>query len=133
MSQENVELLRRGLEHVERTRQILPELAHPDFVWDTTTFRGGVQIGTSVGVDETNQWLAEWTEGFDNWSIEVLEVIDAGDQVVTVMNQRANAQHGGPEVEMRIAQVWTFRDGLIARMEMYAERAEAFRAAGLSE
>ena len=133
MSQENVELLRRGLEHVERTRQILPELAHPDFVWDTTTFRGGVQIGTSVGVDETNQWLAEWTEGFDNWSIEVLEVIDAGDQVVTVMNQRANAQHGGPEVEMRIAQVWTFRDRLIARMEMYAERAEAFRAVGLSE
>ncbi len=133
MSQENVELLRRGLEHVERTRQILPELAHPDFVWDTTTFRGGVQIGTSVGVDETNQWLAEWTEGFDNWSIEVLEVIDAGNQVVTVMNQRANAQHGGPEVEMRIAQVWTFREGLIARMEMYAERAEAFLAAGLSE
>ena len=66
-------------------------------------------------------------------SIEVLEVIDAGDQVVTVMNQRANAQHGGPQVEMRIAQVWTFRDGLIARMEMYAERAEAFRAVGLSQ
>ena len=133
MSQENIELPRRGFEHVERTREILPELAHPDFVWDTTTFRGGMEIGTWVGVDETNQWLAEWTGGFDNWSLEVLEVVDAGDQVVTVMNQRANAKHGGPKVEMRIAQVWTFRDGLMARMEMYAERAEAFRAAGLSE
>jgi ketosteroid isomerase-like protein len=34
---------------------------------------------------------------------------------------------------MRFAQVWTFRDGLIARMEMYSERAEALEAAGLRE
>ena len=34
---------------------------------------------------------------------------------------------------MPIAQVWTFRDGLIARMEMYFDRAEALEAAGLSE
>jgi ketosteroid isomerase-like protein len=133
MSQENIELLRRGFEHVEKTREFLPELAHPDFVWDTTTFRGGIQLATCVGVDETNQWLAEWVEGFATWSIEILEVVDAGDQVITVMNQRARAMHGGPEVEMLLTQVWTFRDGLIARMEMYADRAEGFRAAGLSE
>jgi ketosteroid isomerase-like protein len=34
---------------------------------------------------------------------------------------------------MRFAQVWTFLDGLVARMEMYADRAEALEAAGLSE
>ena len=133
MSRENVELLRRGFEHVERTREILPELVHPDFVWDTTPFRGGMLVSICVGVDEANQWLAEWTDGFENWSIEVSEVVDAGDQVVTVVDQRANAKHGGPDVEMRLAQVWTFRDGLLARMEMYADRAEAVRAAGLSE
>jgi ketosteroid isomerase-like protein len=133
MSQENVELLLRGFEHVERTREFLPEIVHPDFVWETTTFRGGMQPATCVGVDETNRWLAEWVEGFDNWSIEVTEVIDADDQVVTVLSQRANPKHGGPEVEMRLAQVWTFRDGLIARMEMYADRGEALRAAGLTE
>ena len=111
---------------------MLPELAHPDFVWDTTTFRGGIQLATCVGIDETNRWLAEWLEGFDTWSIEVLEVVEAGDQVVTVSRQRAKPKHGGPEVEMRLAQVWTFRDGLIARMEMYADRAEALRAVGVS-
>jgi ketosteroid isomerase-like protein len=133
MSQENVELLRRGFEHVERTGEFPPETAHPDFVWDTTTFRRGMRRQTCVGLDETNTWLAEWLEGFENWSIDVEEIVDAGDRVVTITRQRASAKHGGPEVEMRLAQAWTFRDGLVARMEMYADRDEALEAAGLSE
>jgi ketosteroid isomerase-like protein len=92
-----------------------------------------MQPETCVGVDETNRWLAEWLDGFDNWSIEIEEVVDAGDQAVAFVRQRANPRHGGPETEMRLAQVWTFRDGRIAAMEMYADRAEALRAAGLSE
>lgn len=133
MSRENVELLRRGFEHVQATKEILPELAHPDFVWDTTPFQGGMLVRTCVGVNETNRWLAEWTEGFDNWTLEIVEIIEAGDQVVVIADQRANAKHSGLEVEMRIVQVWTFRAGLVARMEMYPGRAEALRAVGLSE
>jgi ketosteroid isomerase-like protein len=34
---------------------------------------------------------------------------------------------------MRFAQVWTFRDGRIARLEMYADRDDALEAAGLRE
>jgi ketosteroid isomerase-like protein len=133
MSEANIELLRRGFEHVERTGEFPPATAHPNFVWDTTTFRGGMQPRTCVGIEETNKWLAEWVEGFDNWSLDVEEVFDAGDQVVTIVRQRASAKHGGPEVEMRIAQVWRFRDGLLARMDMYADRDEALEAAGLGE
>jgi hypothetical protein len=40
---------------------------------------------------------------------------------------------GRSGVEMRLAQVWTCRDGLGARMEMYADRKEALEAAGLRE
>ena len=36
-------------------------------------------------------------------------------------------------VEMSFAQVWTLRDGKQARTEVYSERAEALKAAGLSE
>jgi ketosteroid isomerase-like protein len=131
MSQENIDLLRRAYEYVQRTGEVLPEAVHPDFVWDATTIRGGMQPETCVGVDETNRWLAEWLDVFDNWSIEIEEVIDAGDQAVTFVRQRGNPRHGGPETEMRLAQVWTFRDGRISRMEMYADRAEALQAAGL--
>jgi ketosteroid isomerase-like protein len=133
MSEANLELLRRGFEHVGRTGEFLPETVHPNFVWDTTTFRGGMMPTRCVGVDEANEWLARWLEGFENWSLDVEEILEAGEQVVTIVRQRATAKLGGPEVEMRFAQVWTFRDGRATRMEMYADRAEALKAAGLSE
>ena len=133
MSQETVEIVRRAYRHVSRTGQLLPEVVRPDFVWDTTTFRGGINPERCIGVDEANRWLAQWIESFNDWSIDVEEVIDAGDQVVTIACQRGTAGHGGPEVEMRLAQVFTIRDGLLARMDMYAGRAEAFKAAGIQE
>jgi ketosteroid isomerase-like protein len=115
------------------SRSRVPEIGHPEFVWDTTTFRGGINPEMCVGLDEANQWLAQCVEGFENWSLDVEEVFDAEDQVVTIVRQHATPRHGGPEVEMRFAQVWTFRDGLVARMEMYADRDEALQAAGLQE
>jgi hypothetical protein len=133
MSQENLELLRRGYEYVAREGQLLPETVHPDLVWDTTTFMSGVGLNLKecIGLSEANRWLAQWREAFENWSLDVEEVFDGGERVVTVVRQHAQARGGGPEVEMRFAQVWTFRDGLVARMEMYADRAEALEAAGL--
>jgi ketosteroid isomerase-like protein len=135
MSQENLDLLRRGFEHVAGTGTLLPETVQPDFVWDTTTWSslGGLNLKRCVGLDEANRWLAQWTEAFESWSLDIEEVFDAGDEVVTFVRQHAKARHGGPEVEMRFAQVWTFRDGVIARMEMYSDRAEALKAAGLRE
>jgi ketosteroid isomerase-like protein len=133
MSQENVELLRRALEYTGRTGEILPEAVHPDIVLDVTTFRGAILPGTFVGVEEVNAWLAEWLEGFEGWSFDIEEVFDAGDRVVTIVRHQGKGKHGGPEVEMRFAQVWTFRDGLGARMELYADRNEALEAAGLRE
>ena len=136
MSQENVDVVRRGFEFTSATGQLLREIYQHDFVWDMTTFSGveGLGMNTeSVGFAAANSWLAEWTGGFEDWSLDVEEVFDAGDQVVTFVRQHAKAKHGGPDVEMRFAQVWTLRDGLIARMEMYADRAEALEAAGVRE
>jgi ketosteroid isomerase-like protein len=134
MSQENLDLLRRGYEHVTRTGELLPETVHPDFVWDTTTLSSaGLNLQKCVGLDEANRWLAQWVDAFENWSLDIEEVFDGEDRVVTFVRQHAKARHGGPDVEMRFAQVWTFRDGLIARMDMYADRARALEAAGLRE
>jgi len=118
MSRENVELVQRGFQHVERTGEFTREGVRPDFVWNTTTFRGGMRPRVCVGIDETNEWLAEWLAGFENWSVELEEILDGGDRVVTVARQRANAKHGGPAVEMRFAHVWTFQDGVLTRTEM---------------
>jgi ketosteroid isomerase-like protein len=134
MSQENVEVVRRAVEYLVRTGEVMPEADHPDFVWDTTTFRGAFLPSTYVGVGETNRWLAEWLSSFEDWGFEVEEVFDAGDRVVTVGRHHATPKHGGDrEMEMRLAHIWTFRNDLVARVAMYADRDEALEAAGLSE
>jgi hypothetical protein len=39
MSQENVEIIRRGYEYFRETRDFQEEIFGPDFVWDMSTFR----------------------------------------------------------------------------------------------
>ena len=55
----------------------------------------------------------------------------AGEQVVCVCHQTARVKLTDLRVEMRLAMVFIVRDGLETRMEMYADPAEAFAAAGL--
>ena len=58
---------------------------------------------------------------------------DAGERVVAIVNQRARSKTTGIPVDMRFAQVWSLRDGLAFRMQMYASVEEALEAAELSE
>jgi ketosteroid isomerase-like protein len=58
---------------------------------------------------------------------------DAGDRVVALMRQRGRSKANGMPVEMSFAQIWTFRDGKRARMDMYADRDEALAVARLSK
>ena len=131
MSQESIELLRRGFEHVARTRELPREMFQPDLIWDATTYGPvGVNMRRCVGFAEADRWLTEWLEPFDEWTMEVEEYVDAGEQVVTIARQHGRTEHG-PEVELRMAFLWTFRDGLAAKVELYSDPGEALAAAGL--
>jgi len=133
MSQENVDRLRAAYDYTARTGEMQRELLHREFVWDMTTFRDAILPGTYVGVDGANRFLAEWLESFEYWPIDLEEIFDFGERVVAVARQRGQTRQGTPEVEMRFAMLWTLRDGLAVRMEMYANPNEAFEAAGPRE
>ena len=94
----------------------------------TATIRGSL----GEGADGARTFLREWTDAWEDWELEVDALRDAGDRVVALMHQRARSKSTGMPVEMSFAQVWTFRDGKRARMEMYTDQAEALAAAGLS-
>jgi ketosteroid isomerase-like protein len=134
MSQENVAIVRRGFEHLRDTGEPLEEIYAPDFVWDMETFRDLMGLSEQyVGVDGVRRFLAEWTEPFEDWKIEVESLHDAGEKVVAVCRQTGRSKASGASVEMRLGQVFTVRDGLQRRMEMYADPAEALDAVGLTE
>ncbi len=129
MSQENVEAMRRGYERFVATGEIR---AHPDLVWDVSKLGWpGQQIYS--GPEGANQFNAEWADAWDDWEFAPEDYIDAGEYVVVIVNQRGRSKATGVPVEMRFAQVWSFRDGQAIRMQMYASVDEALEAAGLSE
>jgi ketosteroid isomerase-like protein len=131
MSAENVATVKRGYDHVIATGELLMEIAHPDFVWDMSTFRGWPEQKTYEGIEGARQFLSDWTSAWEDWQLELKDLIDAGDEVVAIVHQRGRSRTTGLPVDMDFAQLWTFRDGKQIRMRMYADPDEALRAAGL--
>ena len=133
MSQENVELVRRGYERFATTGQFVADIASPDFVWDMSNFHGWPEQQTYEGPEGAQGFLNDWVSAWDDWELEVDALHDAGDKVVVLVRQRGRSKTAGMPVEMIFAQVWTLRDGKQIRMEMYSDRDEALEAAGIQE
>ena len=78
--------------------------------------------------------LLRWTELFDDWTVEVLEYVDAEPWVICDSRWRATGKGSETPVEWRVAEAHEFRDGKIVR-EIYGfgdvdEALEAVRAEG---
>jgi ketosteroid isomerase-like protein len=77
--------------------------------------------------------VADWVEGFDQWTITPEEFIDAGDDVVVRVRQEGRGASTGVPVEVIFWFVYTIKDAKIVRCEMFQDREPALEAAGLSE
>src|SRR5215212_4934313 len=111
MSAENVETIRRGYQHVMETGDPLEEIIHPDFVWDMSTFGNWPERQTYEGVEGMREFLADWTGAFEDWQLEVKEILDAGDDVVAICHQSGRSRTTGLPVDMDFAQLWTVSEG----------------------
>ena len=129
MSQENVEIIRRGYEHFLATGEIR---GRADLVWDVSRL-GWPEQQIYSGVEGAMQFNGEWADAWDGWELEVENYLDAGERVVVIVNQRGRSKATGIPVDMRFAQVWTLRDGQAISMQMYASPQEALETVGLSE
>ena len=133
MSQQNVEIVRRGYEHFREKGDFREGIFAPGFAWDMSTFRGWPEQQTYEGIEGARAFIRDWVEAWDDWEIEVQSLHDAGDKVAAILRQRGRSKATGLQVDMAFAQVWTIRDGKQVRMEMYASPEETFEAAGLAE
>jgi ketosteroid isomerase-like protein len=104
-------------------------LWHPDCVLedlsdipDTGSYRGREGI---VGF-----FRRAFTEVWDEWRFTPLQVLQGDTGVVAEVENTATSKTG-IAVEVRLFQVFHFRDGLIAHAAGYLDREPAFRAAGV--
>ena len=135
MSEENVAIVRRIFEAAARrdNSATLPLYA-ADVEWDISHAPARELIAGSHiyhGHEGLAHFFAEWYEAWENVDSDYEELIDAGDQVVSVETTRGRGRRSGAEVNIPHAAVWTIRDGKVARVVWYATRGEALAAAGV--
>ncbi len=132
MSQENVDFVRRGWEAYERgDLSAALETFSPDLV---TYVAPPIPLaGTYHGPEGLLQLTLDWAEGFDELIATAEEHIDAGDQVVTRVRHRASGAESGVPVETAVWYVWTVREGKTVRADIFNDRGDALKAAGLRE
>ena len=134
MSDENIELLRGLYKRWAKRDYAVRDVFDPQVVFtrimpDVPGGPGGA--GVWHGIDEMWQAIVDWFRHWENLEVVPEKFIDAGDRVLVLTRQSARGKLSGVPVETKIAELFTFRAGRIVRWEIYWDRAEAMRAAGL--
>ena len=131
MSEANLETMRRQYEVQAREGGLVPDLFAQDAEWIAA--REDPDAATHHGVDAIHAYLGQWFGAFEETEFRVEEMIDGGDKVFSWIVFSGRGPTSGVPVELQQAQVATFRDGKIGRVEEYYDRSEGLEAAGLSE
>jgi ketosteroid isomerase-like protein len=144
MSEENVELVRSWFRALGRTLSAYS--AAPGRIEDAPFIEDVFAL-----LDEDVEWrwpltpesfrgregliraATDWLDTVDEWHIELEEVVDAGDHVVSRQLVRAQGKGSGAPSDQHVYTVYTFRDRRILRLEDHLDRRAALEAAGLPE
>jgi ketosteroid isomerase-like protein len=133
MSQENVEVVRRGFETFNaRDLDRHVEFFDPEVEWQTSAEDADAAIHR--GLQALKRYLDQWIESLDGMHADVEEYIDVGDdRVFTWSRFTGLGRTSGAPADWYLATIFTMRDGKVVHGEEYFDRAEALEAVGLSE
>jgi ketosteroid isomerase-like protein len=136
MSQENVEIVRRGYTMFgEADIAGVADL----FASDAEIADGGglgmvgTAAGTRFGPEGYLRSVEEADEAFADYRIEAEDFIDAGEAVIVPVTVSGRGRVSGAPLEMHLVHTWVVRDdGRIIRGEVYRTVDEALEAVGPS-
>ena len=132
MSQENVEIVRRIYERLNRgDAEGVVELCDDDFLMDMT--ERVFNPDTYRGPDGIRRFWEGVRDAWESYHWDVEETRIAGDSVVAMLHCQGQSREGGPGVDWRVAWLWKLRRGRAVFVRFYRQRADALEAAGLSE
>lgn len=130
MSADNVELVRHIYE--AWSRRDSPEalgLVAEDIEYVNPP--DAVESGTRRGADAFTAARGSVAETFASLSVDVDDLIDAGDRVLALATLRGRGRASGVEIDRPQGHVWTVRDGRAVRFEWFNDREAARGSAGL--
>jgi ketosteroid isomerase-like protein len=134
VSQENVEILRRGAEvfGAGDLDTYVSEFVASEVEWRTSEEDPDAAIHR--GREAFRRYVEQWMESFEGLQVDAEEYIDVGDdRVFTWTRWTGRGRTSGVDADWHLAIVYTMREGRIVRAEEYFDRAEALEAVGLEE
>jgi ketosteroid isomerase-like protein len=136
MSQENVEIVRRAYDALNRGDwDAFFSDAYPDFEVRLARLPvgSGSNAGTLRGREQIQGTLEDYLATFDSMIFEPDQLIEDGDRVVAVVTRRARAKGSSNEMVVQNGHTWTLRDSRLLSMQSFPDPRKALEAAGLSE
>jgi ketosteroid isomerase-like protein len=132
MDQAHVDLLREFYDALNRDDvDSAVELCDPDVrVWLNPDV---VAALPPRGHKEVASYLRGWFASWDVYVPRPQEFIDAGDQVVVMVQLRARGKGSRFEIEEEMADVFTLDDGNIVQLRLYVDRGIALGSTGIGE
>ena len=153
MSQENVELAKRlypgPVDIVPMLAEPSPWIAlaeplvHPEF--ETVGEGPAMSSGGGEPTSESSRRSAYGIQGFigiwrdflsawDSWVVTPARVLDVDDdRVLVLLDIQARSKTHGVDIPIAAANLLTFHEDKLTRLELFTTRSEALEAAGLSE
>jgi ketosteroid isomerase-like protein len=126
MSQENVDVIRRGFEHYAATG---------DQLWENYSDAVVVRDEESPdqseyrGLDGVRRWIDDWSSAWDEWHIELEEIVDAGDAVLVLIHHTGRGHSSGLELDSHDGMLFTLEDGKVVGLDYFHDRERAVAAA----
>jgi ketosteroid isomerase-like protein len=132
MSQENIELVRRGIEAFNRHDvEGMKATCTPDF--ELVPLRAAMEGTTYKGPDAIAEAFRDFDESWEELRYDIEDILVAGDRVVAITRLRGRGRQSGVSIDQAVALMFNVRDGKAASMRSYSDVDAALEAAGLSK
>jgi ketosteroid isomerase-like protein len=125
MSAENLELIRGGYERLESEGyESLMDITHPEFEFTTPPALAS-EPDTYVGEEGIRRYFESFYDAMEEVHLIPQDFIEAGERVIVPTRLVAKGRTAGVEVEQKIGVVWSFREGKILGLDVFATLDEA--------
>ncbi len=112
--------------------EVTVALYAPDFVYEDAVLPD--HVGESYrGIDGSLRAAEGWIEPCEWLLVNLDQIIDADERVVSLHRARLKMRHTEIEFESPLAYIFTFQDGKVVHQQAFADHAEALKAVELSE
>jgi ketosteroid isomerase-like protein len=134
MSPENVDLAREAFRRFHAGDQTWIEWVDPEIGWDFSAYPLADLPSTGRGREELLRDVIDtYFSGWLDYKGEIVETVDAGDDVVVIIHEVARLRDSDAVLERDVAHIWTFREGKWTFWRIMPTRKEALEVVGRSE